>query len=1000
MKYITRSLKWSGTAVSLFVCVILSALVLPGCKKHDMHGFKLIEKRFVKELNAECYLYEHEKSGAHLLKIASEDPNKTFGIAFKTFPDSDAGTPHIMEHSVLNGSKNFPVKSPFDVLSKGSLNTFINAFTGKDMTMYPVASMNDKDYFNLMHVYLDAVFNPLIYDDPRILKQEGWHYELTEQAEPVVYKGVVYNEMKGSFSSPTRVLNYEIYKHLFPDNPYGYESGGYPPAIPTLTDEAFLDYHKRFYHPENSYILLYGDADLEKELAFIDSAYLTNYEKGTNPVTITDQAPFESMKRITAFYPVLEGARMEDQTYLSYNFVAGHNTDQKLAWGLDILCDVLVNQESAPVRLASQQAEIGQDVSASSDSYNQNVIQLIVTNANPGDNEKFMEVIKKTLQRVAEEGVDREEVAGVLNRIEFQLREGDNAQKGLTYGFQSLSGWFFADDPFLTLEWEKPLAALKKGIKENYLESVITNYFLHNPHSLELTLEPKPGMEQENMAKDVELLKTYKASLTEEQMEELIAETNELIAYQEREDTPEALATIPLLELSDINPKAEWFGVEETEVGGVPVLYCDQFTNHVVYMNLTFDLRVLPSEMIPYASLLSNVISLLNTESYTYGDLNKALNINTGMFNVSLPTFLEDQDDSKLIPKFEVTSKAMGDKVEKMFELTGEILNKTRYCDTERLKTVLDKHQAQLDADVKRNGYRYASRRQASYVTNHGLFREEAGGLDYYWFVTDLTKKFDENPQKVCETLSDVAKLLFTKQNLIAATTCNKEQLKIFTNGLTAFIATLPDEPVTLKEWALQPVKKNEGLLTPSKVQYVVAGADFKDLGYSWDGKMRVLNQILSTDYLQTKIRVMGGAYGGWCVITPYGMTTFNSYRDPNLEETLENYAGIPDYLNNFEADDNAMTRYIIGTIAGLDTPLTPSQKGDRAVNYYFSKTTQEDLQQDRDAVLATTTGDIKGFAKMMQDILDQKVYCVYGNADKIEKEKRLFENLVKLERR
>ncbi|MBN1197818.1 MAG: insulinase family protein, partial [Bacteroidales bacterium] len=948
MKNITRSLKWSGATVSLFVCVLLSVLILSGCKKHDMHGFKLIEKRFVKELNAECYLFEHTKSGAHLLKIVSDDPNKTFGIAFKTFPESDAGTPHIMEHSVLNGSKNFPVKSPFDVLSKGSLNTFINAFTGKDMTMYPVASMNDKDYFNLMHIYLDAVFNPLIYDDPRILKQEGWHYELTAENEPVVYKGVVYNEMKGSFSSPTRVLNYEIYKNLFPDNPYGLESGGYPAAIPTLTREDFLNYHKRYYHPDNSYIVIYGNADMEKELAFIDSAYLCNYDKGNNPVTVTDQAPFSAMKNITAYYPVLKGANTEGQTYLSYSFVAGHNTDQKLTWGLDILCEVLVNQESAPVRLALQEAGIGQDVSASLDAYNQNVVQIVVTNANPGDSEKFMEVVRKTLQKVSDSGVDKEEIEGVLNRMEFQLREGDNAQKGLTYGFQSLSGWFFADNPFLTLEWEKPLAALKKGINEKYLESLITDYFLNNPHSLELTLEPKPGLEDENMANDVEVLKEYKAGLTEDQIKELVKETEELVAYQEREDTPEALASIPLLDISDINPKAEWFGVEEMEVAGVPVIHCDQFTNNVVYMNLMFDLRVLPYDLVPYASLLSNVLSLLNTENYSYGDLNKSLNINTGMFNVSLPTYLENQDDDLLIPEFEVTSKAMGDKVGKMFELTGEILNKTLFCDTERLKTVIDKHQAQLDANVKRNGYGYASRRQASYVSKRGMFREETEGLDYYWFVTDLAKKYDSNPQVVCETLTKVANLLFNKQNLLVATTCDKNQLPVFSDGLKELVAMLPDQPVTFAEWNLEPVKKNEGLLTPSKVQYVVEGADFKDLGYQWDGKLRVLNQVLSTDYLQTKIRVMGGAYGGWSVISPNGMTTFNSYRDPNLKETLINYDGVPAYLTAFETDDKGMTRYIIGTIAGMDTPLTPSQKGDRAVSYYLSKTSQEELQQDR----------------------------------------------------
>jgi len=393
------------------------------------------------------------------------------------------------------------------------------------------------------------------------------------------------------------------------------------------------------------------------------------------------------------------------------------------------------------------------------------------------------------------------------------------------------------------------------------------------------------------------------------------------------------------------------------------------------------------------------VLSLLNTENYSYGDLNKALNINTGMFNVSLPSYLTDQDDNKLIPKIEVNSKAMGDKVDKMFELTAEVLNNTLYCDIERLKTVLDKHQAQLDSDVKRNGYRYAARRQGSYITNRGMFRELIGGLDYYWFVTELTEKFDKDPEKVCETLKKVASVLFNRQNLIAGTTCDANQIPVFNEGLTKFLETLPDEEITLNQWDFDLVKRNEGILTPSKVQYVVEGADFKELGYEWNGKMRVLSQILSTDYLQTVIRVMGGAYGGWSNISSNGTVTFNSYRDPNLKETLENYAGIPEYLSTFETDEKGMTRYIIGTISNLDNPLTPSQKAERAVLYYFNGISKEDLQRDREEVLSTTVEDIAGFSGMTQDILDQKAYCVYGNADKIEKDKKLFEHLVKLEK-
>lgn len=503
-------------------------------KGETYHGFKLLEKRFVKEVNAECLYFEHVKSGARVLKFATNDPNKTFGIGFKTVPETDCGTPHIIEHSVLNGSKNFPVKSPFDVLSKGSLKTFLNAFTGSDRTFYPFASMNEKDYFNLMHVYLDAVFNPLMYSDTRILRQEGWHYELESKDAPLIYKGVVYNEMKGAFSSPTRELNYQISRNLFPDNGYQYSSGGYPAAIPKLTHEAFVNFHKKYYHPVNSHIILYGDADLDKELSFIDSEYLSKYEKSGSRPVIPIQKPFTAMKEVTSYYSIGEGDKIQNQTYLTLNFVVGLNSDQALVMALNVLSDVLVNQEAAPVRLALQKAGIGQDVSAWVNDIQQNVFQIMVQNANPGDKEKFREIVMNTLREASEKGLDKKAIEGTINRMEFSLREGDDAQKGLTYGFQALPGWFFADDPFLTLEYEKPLARVKTALTGNYLESVIREHIINNPHSLLLALEPKPGLEKENNEKITKELAEYKKSLSPKEIDSLVNATRELIAYQKR----------------------------------------------------------------------------------------------------------------------------------------------------------------------------------------------------------------------------------------------------------------------------------------------------------------------------------------------------------------------------------------------------------------------------------------------------------------------------------
>ncbi|MGD9899270.1 MAG: insulinase family protein [Calditrichaceae bacterium] len=993
-------LKRLNLILVLLIMVVWSDMLFAEYKNGETyHGFKLIEKRFVKEVNAECLLFEHVQSGARLIKIADDDPNKTFSIAFKTLPESDAGTPHIMEHSVLNGSRNFPVKSPFDVLAKGSLNTFLNAMTGSHITIYPVASMNDKDYFNLMHIYLDAVFHPLIYDDPRILKQEGWHHELTGPEAPVEYKGVVYNEMKGAFSSPSRELGYQIDKNLFPDNCYVYSSGGYPTATPTLTYDDFLNFHRKYYHPSNSYIFLYGNADVDKELEFINREYLSSYNKSDAVISIPVQKPFEKMKEITGFYPVSESGNIKDQTYLTLSYVSGLCTDRTLVMALDILSEVLVNQESAPVRLALQEAGIGKEVSGSVDELKQNVFQISVQNANAEDMKKFHEVVMKTLKDVIKKGLDQEAVQGTLNRIEFSLREGNDAQKGLTYNFRTLSGWFFANDPFLSLEYENTLTNIKKEIKKGYLEKVIQKYLVENPHALLLSLQPKPGLESEINEQIAAELESYKASLSPDEAESLVKETSALVEYQKQEDTPEALAAIPMLELKDINPVAEWYTVSSSLISDVPALQHESFTNDVVYTSLYFDARVLPKELIPYAALLAEIMGSMNTENYTYGELDKALNLHTGGFSSSLATYLEYEDDNNLMPKFVVSSKSMNSKVGKMFELVGEIVKHSRYGDTERLKAVLTRHQSRLDASIKRDGIGYAMKRMTSYYSNEGMFNELTEGAEYYWFITDLLNDFDDKSGDIIANLNKTAELLLSKNNLIVSVTGAKSDLPVFSKNFAKFVKLLPEKKPEYNKWSFTFEKKNEGLLTASKVQYVLQGYDYKKLGYKWDGKLRVLTQILSRDFLQTRIRVLGGAYGGFSSFSSDGRVYFASYRDPNLRETLVNFDAIPEFMKTFEADDQTMTRFIIGTVARMDKPLTPSQKGALAVKRYFEKTTKDDLQKERSAVLSVTPADIRSMEKMVSEVLAQDAFCVYGNEDKIESEKDIFGKIIPLNR-
>jgi len=974
--------------------------LLSTCKTASSYpGYRLVEKKFVKEVNAECFLLEHIKSGAHVLKIAADDPNKTFSIAFRTIPESDAGTPHIMEHSVLNGSRNFPVKSPFDVLSKGSLNTFLNAMTSDDYTIYPVASMNDKDYFNLMHVYLDAVFNPLIYDDPRIFMQEGWHFELTDKADPLEYKGVVYNEMKGAFSNPEREMWYRIQQNLFPENGYRFSSGGYPAAVPSLTYEDFINFHKKNYHPSNSFIYLYGDADLQEELAFIDKEYLSKYDKTDPGVSVLPNPAFPSVKEVSASYPVIEGTPIENQTYLAMNWVIGSGADQATVMALDVLADVLVNQESAPVRKALQEAGIGKDIYATSQNMLQNIFSIVVQNANPADKENFRNIVIKTLEKVCSEKIDRETLEGSLNRMEFRLREGNDAQKGITYNMRIMTSWLQTNKPFPPLEYETQLAKAKESLGNNYLEDIIKKDIIDNPYGLVLVLEPKPGMEKEIAEKITDELAGIKKNMSPADLDTVITKTAELIAYQQKEDSPEAVATIPLLKLADIKPEAAWYEASKLEIAGIPHLYHNEFTNNIVYMNFWFDLRVLPEDKIPYAALLTKLLGKMDAGNYGYEQLDKALNINTGGYYSALNMYLPDFDDNKILPEFRIQMKTTVEKLDTALTLLGTIINNTKLEDKDRLYELLKRHQSQVESSVIQNGFGVAATRLESYFSRRGVFAEKTRGIDYYWFITDLTKRFNDDPEQVIANLKQVYDLLFSKNNLIAGATCDESDFKTYSAKFESFAATLAYEPAVQNSWRLEPTPKNEGLLTASKVQYVLQGFDFRKLGLSWDGKWNVLSQIMSTDWLQTQIRVIGGAYGGFSSINKSGTIYLASYRDPNLRETLANYKGTVDYLAKFEADSTAMTRYIIGTIANLDYPLTPSEKGDQAFMWYFEQVSRDEVQSDRIAVLATTAADIRNMSDEIAKVVDQQVFCIYGNDAKIKSNKALFKNLVILQK-
>ena len=986
--------------LTFLILFSMAILIINSCIRPESYpGYRVIEKKFVKEVNAQCYLLEHIKSGARVLKIIADDPNKTFTIAFKTIPESDGGTPHIIEHSVLNGSKNFPVKSPFDVMMKGSLNTFLNAFTSNDFTAYPVASTNEKDYFNLMHVYLDAVFNPLIYKDQRIFMQEGWHYELTSPEAPLELRGVVYNEMKGAFSDPESELYYQINKNLFTESCYRNESGGYPSEIPNLTYQSFLNFHKKYYHPSNSYIFLYGNADLSKELKFIDDNYLSKYGKEDISAEIKEDKPFTSEKDVKDYYPIIEGTPTDGQTFLSYSWVIGTGADDLTSLTLDVLSDVLVNQESAPVRLALREAGIGKEVNAYSQRLLQNVFTIEVKNANKDDKEKFRDVVFGTLKKVCSANIDREALKGALNRMEFRLREGNDAQKGVMYLERCVNKWIYGGNPLSSLEYETYLNQMKKSVEGSLLEDFVKKNMVENNFRVLITLEPKPGLESENMKKIAGHLSDFKKSLSSKEIDSIISVTKKLIEFQKAEDSPEALATIPLLKLSDITPKTTWYSCKANEIAGITQLFHNEFTNNIIYTNQWFDLRVLPQELIPYAGVVSDLLGKLGAGKYDFKQLDKALNINTGEFSSSVSARLPGNDDSKMIPVLAVRMKTTIDKIDTALTLISEIINNTNFADKERLKELLSRSQANLEASLNQDGYTASIKRFDSYLSKRGMIIEMTSNIDYYRFMTDLLNQFDKDPEAVISKLKQVAKLIFTRSTLSAGVTCSETDYSKCTSSFGSFISKLPETKSQIMEWNLVPDAKNEAIMTSSKVQYVIKGFDYKKLGLEWDGKWNVLKQILSTDWLQTQIRVVGGAYGGFSIINDNGSVIFASYRDPNLSETIKRFNSTVDYLSNFKADSAQMTRFIIGTIAALDYLTTPSQRGDISFRNYFMNKTLESAQKERDAVLSTTPQDIRDMSKFISEILKQNVVCVYGNDGIIKTNKDLFKNLITLEK-
>ena len=966
------------------------------------HGFRLLEERKVAEVNSVARLFEHEVSGARLLHLENDDDNKVFSIAFRTLPADNTGLPHILEHSVLCGSRKFPVKEPFVELVKGSVKTFLNAMTFPDKTVYPVASRNATDFHNLMDVYLDAVFYPRAAKEPIIMMQEGWHYEIDPKTGDLIYNGVVYNEMKGYYSSPETLLTVATQAALFPDTIYGFESGGDPDAITDLTFEQFAAFYRRYYHPSNSYLYLYGDMDLDQCLRFIDQEYLSAYRRKANLSSLSLQPPFPRTVVREDFYPISPGERTDGKTLLSLNFVVGMATDPELYLAFQVLSHFLTDTPASPLKVALAEAGIGKETFGSfSKASLQMVLTVGVKGAEPEDRDRFLAVVYRTLQKLVIDGIDKKAIEASINTCEFELREADGTglPKGLIYNIRCLDSWLYDAHPLLHLEYNQTLARIKEGAQGRYFESLIEQRLMDNTHRALVVLRPQAGLLESKAAEQRQKLAAEKERLGQAALQDLAAQTADLKRWQETPDSPAALAKIPLLNLSDLRPTAEQLPLIAEAVHAVPVLFHPQFTNNISYLHLYFDTSAVPQADLPYLHLLSWVLGKVSTLDRGYTALANAINLSTGGITYQSRAFSAAADDAVFKPKFVVKGKALSHRLPELAALLAEILGRSRFDDHRRLRELVREARSVWETTLLNNGHEVASGRALGYFSPVGWYTESRL-LPFYQFLVQIEQNFDRQAEEIAERLADTARRVFTRNNCLASFADDEASWDRAIGEIDAILSSLGVDrrPPASFEFAFD--RRNEGLMTSSKVQYVAQVANFRRLGRErreYCGSMRVLQTLLGYEYLWNKVRVQGGAYGCFARFDRNGNMVFVSYRDPGLRETLEVYAGMPGFLRRLDLSSREMTKFIIGTIGQMDAPLTPAAKAERATEYYLRNITQADLQRERDEVMATSLAELKGYASLLEEALAQNYICVLGGEARIRQNRDLFANLVQI---
>ena len=968
---------------------------------HDLAEYEILDEHRVADVQSDGFILRHKKSGARIAILSNNDDNKVFYIGFRTPPEDETGVPHIIEHTTLCGSKKFPVKDPFIELAKGSLNTFLNAMTYPDKTVYPVASCNDQDFKNLMDVYLDAVFNPNITKYEEIFKQEGWHYELTGKDDELKINGVVYNEMKGAYSSPDEVLSSQIYRSLFPDNTYSKDSGGNPEYIPKLTYEAYLDFYHKYYHPSNSYIYLYGDMDVVERLEWLDKEYLSLYDYKKVNSEINKQPAFDEIKNVEAQYSITMDDTQENKTYLSYNRVVGDTLDEMLYQAFDVLDYALVSSPGAPVKQALIDAGIGDDVYGSYDAgILQPVFSFVAKNANASQADEFESIIENTLKEVVKTGINKEALLAGINSSEFKFREADFGQfpKGLLFGLNCLDSWLFDDmKPFIHLECLGTFAKLRKAVDTDYFEKLIQEYLLDNTHGSSVTVKPKRGLGNEREEALAKELSDYKASLSDEEIKKLIEDTEHLKKYQEEPSSDEDLRKLPMLTRADMKKNAMPFSNIEDELLDVKVVRHDIESNGIDYISFLFDAGDFAQSELGYLGFFTNALGLVSTEKYSYTDLANATNIYTGGISTGTASHPDIKDRNNFVFKFEVKLKVLEKNLDKALELMEQMLLSSDFTDTKRLGELVAQIKARLQANLSSSGHLVAAMRSMSSFSRYALYQDELKGIAFYRSICRIEKELSKSPKSVSDKLAAIAKKLFARNRMLISFTGNNEAYGNAKPSLEKVMTGFNKMSAVGNQAEVHFNTAKEAFIDASQIQYVAKTGDFICEGYEYTGALRLLRIILSYDYLWINVRVKGGAYGCMNTFLRSGESYFVSYRDPNLSDTLDVYDRIPEYIKSFSPDERDMTKYIIGTFSALDTPMNPEAKGSRSLSAYLEGITYEQIQKERNEILNAQPEDIRRLADLVEAVLKKDSICVIGNENMIKESAGLFENVEKL---